>query len=168
MSYELNLNYLWNNDRAKIIVTEAAFALFGFIINGVSGGLAKGLLSFTFGTTMIISGGIVFLNVAKLYEKLHQAIGNLLVQIEECYIGIWIFFYVVSTILGFINLGLGNLVGTASTMCSLAELGLFVLHGFVHYHSLNIPSETPQNSPEETESQDESENEPNIDYPQSA
>jgi hypothetical protein len=161
MAYELNLDYLWNNDRAKIIAAEAAFALVGFIINGVWGGLAKGLLSFTFFTTMVISGSIVLLNVVKLYEKLHEAIGNLLVQIEECYIGIWIFFYVVCTILGLISWGLGNLVG-------YVELGLFVGHGIFHYQSLKNPSETPQNSPEETESQDESENELNIDFPQSA
>ena len=161
MSYELNLEFLWNNDIAKIIAAEAAFALLGCVINGVWGGLAKGLLAFTFCSTMVISGSMILLNVVNLYEKLHKRFGNLLIQIEGCYIWIWGFFYFVSAIGGFIKWDLGNLVG-------YVELLLFIGHGILLCDSLTIPPETPQNSPEEAESQDESENEPNIDYPQSA
>ena len=108
---------------------------------------------------MAISGSMILLNVVNLYEKMQKRFGNLLIQIEGCYIWIWGFFYFASFIVGFIEWDLGNLVG-------YVELFLFICHGILLCDSL--PSETPHHSPEEAESQDESENEPNIDYPQCA
>ena len=147
MGYELNLAYLWENPRAKIVAAEAVVGLLGGIINAFWKGIAKELLAFSFWTTMIISGSIVVLNILKLYNKLHDRIGNLLVQIEECYIGLWGIFYAISTILSFISWGLSNVAG-------YVELVLFAADGYFHYKCQTFPSKEQDSIQEEKEPQD--------------
>ena len=142
MSFELNLTYIRTNTRGKIIAAEAAFGLLGGIINIVWGGLAGPLLGFTFWTTLIISGNIVLLTTCNVYEKIYAKIGNLLVQLEQCYIGLWILFYAISTILSFITWGLSNLV-------AYIELVLFIVDGYFHYKSPRFTADAEQSIPEE-------------------
>ena len=142
MSFELNLDYLHTNTCGQIFAVEAIFGLLGGIINIFSIGRATGLLAFTFWTTLFISGNIVLLTICNVYEKIHAKLGNLLVQLEQCYIGLWIIFYGIATILTFIGWGLSALV-------AYIELMLFIVNAYFHYKSPRFSPETSENIPAE-------------------
>ena len=146
MAFELNLTYLKTNTRAKIIAAEAVFGLLGGIINSVYGGA---FLGFALWTTMILSGAIILLNVAKLYELMYLKLGTLMVQGEIVYIGLWIIFYAINTILSFIPH-----FWNGSYVIGYFELVLFIADGYFHHKTPRFTSDTSENFPDEQITQD--------------
>ena len=126
MPFELNLDYLRTDKRANVMALETVFGLLGGIVNAFDGGIAQVLLVWTFWTTFIISGNLILFTVCNVYEKIYAKLGNLLIQLEMCYIGLWIIFYAISTVLSFIQWGGSNLV-------AYIELVIFIFDAYLYY-----------------------------------
>lgn len=144
MAFEFNLAYLKTETRAKIIAAEAVFGLLGGIINSV---YSSPFLGFALWTTMMLSGAIIVLNVCNLYEKIYAKFGNLMVQVEQIYIGLWIIFYAINAVLSFIFWNGSYIIG-------YIELVLFIADGYFHYKTPRFSSDTAENFPEEQITQD--------------
>ena len=143
MAFEFNLHYIKTNTRAKVITAEAACALLGGILNSIPwlGGLAGPFLSFAFWTTMLISGLVVLLNICQVYEKLYARFGQVVVQIEVIYVGVWAVFYGIATIISFFSWGAGNLI-------AYIELVLFIVDGYLLHKMPRYSSDTSQSLPD--------------------
>ena len=143
MAFEFNLHYIKTNTRAKVIAAEAACALLGGILNSIPflGGLAGPFLSFVFWTTMIISGLVVLLNICQVYEKLYARFGQVVVQSEQIYIGVWGLFYVIATFISFFAWGAGNLI-------AYVEVVLFIIDGYLHYKMPRYSSDASNSLPD--------------------
>ena len=142
-SFEFNLDYIKTNTRAKIITAEAACALLGGILAPVEslGGTAGPFLSFVFWTTFLISGLIVLLNICNVYEKIYLKFGNVVVQSEQIYIGVWAVFYAIATIVSFFGWGASNLI-------AYVEIILFIVDGYFHYKNPRFASDSPESLPD--------------------
>ena len=138
MAFQCDLVYVRTSNRAKILVAEACFGLLGGIINAFWGGLAAGLLTFLFWSTLVLSGLLVLLHICNIYDRVQERLGAALWrQIEISYIGGWILLYLMATILSFINFGGSNVI-------AYIELVLFAAEALITYRSAGQPEFTTQ------------------------